>query len=233
MMKSAWIVDRFSLAPEVGLRCAPRRKPRARPKRVRGMLRPPATSLHGIAARTSFLANHCGDRDMRCAAVLAAALTTSISVIPSMLMAQAAQPTGDVRPIPISTASRTTGMLRIDGRLDESDWAQAAPTDSFTQIDPDEGKPATQPTEVRVLYNGEFLYVGARLRDSGAMRARLGRRDMDPGDSDCFKVLIDSYHDHRTAFGFEINPLGVKRDEIRTIDTDDNTWDPVWDAATS
>ena len=110
---------------------------------------------------------------MRCAAVLAAALTTSISVIPSMLMAQAAQPTGDVRPIPISTASRTTGMLRIDGRLDESDWAQAAPTDSFTQIDPDEGKPATQPTEVRVLYNGEFLYVGARLRDSGAMRARL------------------------------------------------------------
>jgi hypothetical protein len=53
------------------------------------------------------------------------------------------------------------------------------------------------------------------------------------GDSDWFGVMIDSYHDHRTAFGFDVNPAGVRRDEVKTIDQDDNSWDPVWEVATS
>jgi hypothetical protein len=56
---------------------------------------------------------------------------------------------------------------------------------------------------------------------------------MDLGDSDWFGVMIDSYHDHRTAFGFDVNPVGVRRDEVKIIDVDDNSWDPVWDVATS
>lgn len=56
---------------------------------------------------------------------------------------------------------------------------------------------------------------------------------MSLGDSDWFGLMIDSYHDHRTAFGFDVNPAGVRRDEIKTIDVDDNSWDPVWDVATS
>src|SRR4029079_2752018 len=67
----------------------------------------------------------------------------------------------------------------------------------------------------------------------GGITARLGRRDMPLGDSDWFGVMIDSYHDHRTAFGFDVNPAGVRRDEVKTIDQDDNSWDPVWDVATS
>jgi hypothetical protein len=148
-------------------------------------------------------------------------------------LAQPAGVSGPGRPTPVSTATRARGELRLDGRLDEPDWAAAAPTDWFTQADPQEGRPATQRTEVRVLYDDAYLYVGARLQDAGRPTVRLGRRDMDPGDSDWFRVFIDSYHDHRTAFGFEVNPAGVQRDEIRTIDTDDNTWDPVWNAATS
>ena len=77
------------------------------------------------------------------------------------------------------------------------------------QIDPDEGKPASQLTEVRVLYDDEALYVGVRLHDTGPVTARLGRRDMPLGDSDWFGLAIDSYHDHRTAFGLKLQVVGA------------------------
>lgn len=136
-------------------------------------------------------------------------------------------------PLPVSHAVRTSTPIVLDGRLDEAAWAGAPVTSRFTQVDPDEGRPASQRTEVRVLYDDAFLYVGVRLHDSGAVTGRLGRRDMDLGDSDWFGVMIDSYHDRRTAFGFDVNPLGVRRDEVKIINTDDNSWDPVWDVATS
>ncbi len=149
--------------------------------------------------------------------------------------AQAQNPSngGHDRPVTVSRASRLTGTIRLDGRLDESAWAAAQITDSFTQIEPDEGQPSTQKTEVRILYDDLALYVGVRLHDNGPITGRLGRRDMPLGDSDWFGLAIDSYHDHRTAFVFDVNPVGVRRDEIKTIDVDDNSWDPVWDVATS
>ena len=140
---------------------------------------------------------------------------------------------GQARALPVSHASRTTATIQLDGHLDESAWAGAEPTTSFTQVDPEEGAPASQRTEARVLYDDTYLYVGVRLFDTGAITGRLGRRDMDLGDSDWFGVMIDSYHDRRTAFGFDVNPLGVRRDEVKIINADDNSWDPVWDVATS
>ena len=88
---------------------------------------------------------------------------------------------------------------------------------------------------MRVLYDGRYLYVGARLSDSGPPRARLGRRDMDAGDSDWLRVFFDSYHDHRTAFEFAVNPAGVKTDDITSNDffIGDRSWEPVWDVATA
>ncbi len=153
-------------------------------------------------------------------------------LLPHAVSAQSAPAQGEARPLVVTTAVRARGEIRLDGRLDEADWAGAPATDAFTQLDPAEGRPATQPTQVRVLYDDTYLYVGARLADSGPVTGRLGRRDMDAGDSDWFRVFLDSYHDQRTAFGFEVNPAGVRRDEIRTIDVDDDSWDPVWDAAT-
>ena len=123
--------------------------------------------------------------------------------------------------------------IRLDGRMVEPVWAIAPATNSFTQLDPEEAKEASERTEVRVLFDDNALYVGVRLYDRGRVTGRLGRRDMDLGDSDWFGVMIDSYHDHRTAFGFDVNPAGVRRDEIKVINQDDNSWDPVWDVATS
>ncbi len=148
-------------------------------------------------------------------------------------IALAAQAPVAPRALPVSGAVRATSPIRLDGKLDEAAWTVAPVTDAFTQIDPNEGQPASQKTEVRVVYDDDALYVGVRLHDNGPITARLGRRDMSLGDSDWFGLMIDSYHDHRTAFGFDVNPAGVQRDEAKTINSDDNSWDAVWRVATS
>ena len=148
-------------------------------------------------------------------------------------LALGAQPVGSAGQPPVSHAVRTTSPIRLDGKLDEGAWSAAPITDVFSQIDPREGERASQRTDVRVLYDDEALYIGARMHDTGAITARLGRRDMRLGDSDWFGVMLDSYHDHRTAFGFDVNPAGVQRDEVKTINQDDNSWDAVWRVATS
>ena len=148
---------------------------------------------------------------------------------------------------PRATAVRISGSIRIDGRLDDVGWVDAPPISHFTQIDPEEGSPATQPTEVRIVYDAGALYVGAKLYDSGEVRTRLARRDAPTPDSDLFAVYIDSYHDHLTAYRFATNPSGQRRDEIITnligvgtggaarggpVRSDDTSWDPVWEVAT-
>ena len=135
---------------------------------------------------------------------------------------------------PVVTAVRIDRPPTIDGRLDDPVWALAPPVTLFLQTDPEEGKPVSEATEVRVLYDAEAIYVGARLFDREPRRIirRLGRRDAQP-PSDDFRVLFDSYHDHRTAFRFTLNPAGVKGDVLFGGDGDfaDDSWDPVWAGA--
>jgi hypothetical protein len=124
----------------------------------------------------------------------------------------------------------------VDGKLDDEAWILAEPVTVFTQFAPLQGEPSTERTEVRIVYDGEAIYIGATLRDSdpNGVRTQLGRRDAFTR-ADRFGVMFDSYHDHRTAFGFFVNPSGVKGDEIIGNDggSGDDTWDPVWDVATS
>jgi hypothetical protein len=158
-----------------------------------------------------------------------------LALLPGVLAAQATPVTTSVARAPLTTsrALRTTAAIRIDGKLDDAPWRSAPVTSDFIQIDPEEGKPSSQRTEVRVIYDDEALYVGVRAFDTGRVVGRLGRRDMALGDSDWLGVMIDSYHDHRTAFGFDVNPAGVQRDETKTINTDDGSWDAVWTVGTS
>jgi hypothetical protein len=159
-----------------------------------------------------------------------AVLAFASAVLP---LQTSAQTNAHDRPVTVSRAARLAAPIRLDGHLTEPAWAAAPVTDAFTQVEPDEGQPSSQKTEVRILYDDAALYVGVRLHDNGPITGRLGRRDMALGDSDWFGLAIDSYHDHRTAFVFDVNPAGVRRDEIKTIDVDDNSWDPVWDVAVS
>ncbi|HEU4455554.1 MAG TPA: DUF5916 domain-containing protein, partial [Longimicrobium sp.] len=127
-------------------------------------------------------------------------------------------------------AARLGGKVEVDGRLDEAAWAAAQPAAAFVQLEPRPGEAATEATEARVLYDDEAIYIGIRGHDRGRISTRLGRRDMELGDSDWFGVVIDSYHDHQTAFSFDVNPSGVRRDATKTDNGDDLSWDAVWEA---
>src|SRR5690606_32608474 len=115
---------------------------------------------------------------------------------------------------PTATAVRTVETFRIDGILDEEAWRTAPVISRFVQLDPEEGKPGSERTEVRILYDDFNLYVGAWLFDSEPPTGRLGRRDSGWPDTDGILVYLDTYHDHRTAFRFTLNPSGTRRDEV-------------------
>lgn len=122
----------------------------------------------------------------------------------------------------------------IDGLLSDEAWRSAPLAGDFTQLEPDEGAPATERTEVRVLYGSDALFIAFRAHDSApdSIAGQLTRRDTD-SYSDAVHVLIDSYHDRRTAFHFAVNPAGVKMDLYRFDDTEeDASWDAVWEVAT-
>ncbi len=129
-------------------------------------------------------------------------------------------------------AVRLGEPLSLDGRLDDPAWAQAQPSTRFTQRQPREGDPATERTEVRLLYDDDALYVGARLYDAApdSVVALLARRDR-VVSADRFTVYIDAYHDRRSGFYFGVNAAGTLYDgTLYNDDWNSDTWDGVWDA---
>ena len=124
--------------------------------------------------------------------------------------------------------------VRLDGELSEAAWTRAEPITGFVQRDPNEGAPPTFQTEARVLYDDAAIYVAVKAFDPepGQIKAFLTRRDVNTS-SDWIRVLIDSYHDNRTAYSFSVNPAGVKLDTYHFNDTnEDSSWDAVWDVKT-
>ncbi|MEZ4455342.1 MAG: DUF5916 domain-containing protein [Gemmatimonadales bacterium] len=126
-----------------------------------------------------------------------------------------------------------SGTIHVDGVLDEAAWRTAPAFSDFVQRDPDEGKPATLPTEFRIAYTDQAIYVAVRAKDSdpGRIAALLTRRD-GFSTSDEISILIDSYRDRRTGYLFALSAAGVKRDAFLFDDTNqDDRWDAVWDGA--
>ena len=103
---------------------------------------------------------------------------------------------------------------------------------NFTQKEPNEGARATEPTEIRVLYDDQYLYFGIVCFDSQPEKivANEMRRDGELQDDDYFEIFIDASHDHRNAFYFAVNPLGARRDAlIRDEGSNINwNWDGIW-----
>ena len=121
----------------------------------------------------------------------------------------------------------------IDGKLNETVWQTGNWQSDFIQRNPNDGIPETYTTKFCVLYDDEYLYIGARAYDPEPQKivAILSRRD-DYTQSDWLYVSIDSYNDNRTAFEFGLNAAGVKHD-IRRFDDEniDWEWDAVWDGS--
>jgi hypothetical protein len=126
--------------------------------------------------------------------------------------------------------------IRVDGVLDDAAWSRAMVTKDFTQSEPREGQPATEPTEVMVAFDDQYLYIGARMRDSDPAREIVNdiRKDFREDDQDDFEVIIDTFRDRRNGYIFIVNPEGGRVDrqianEGREINS---SWDAVWDVKT-
>jgi hypothetical protein len=126
---------------------------------------------------------------------------------------------------------------KLDGTLDDPLWQLAKPITDFRQREPHEGEPATEKTEVRILYTRNAVYFGIHCYDSEPSRiiATELRRDVSQDLDDRFEILIDSNHNRRGGYVFEINPLGTQSDGLIVEEqggTDgsdfDRGWDGVW-----
>ncbi|MBI2071453.1 MAG: carbohydrate binding family 9 domain-containing protein, partial [Gemmatimonadetes bacterium] len=144
-------------------------------------------------------------------------------------------------PRPETRAIRATSKIEIDGRVDEPAWRAAVPITEFIQAQPSTGAPATERTEVRLVYDDARLYISAICYDSDPRRGWITKtieRDY-PGviseDMDAFGVGLDTFLDRRSSFLFLVNPRGGLKDGQTFNDgtSRDYGWDGIVDVKTT
>lgn len=131
-------------------------------------------------------------------------------------------------------AIRLSGPLRPDGRLDEEVYRTTSPVSGFIQTEPDEGAPATEATEVWILFDEQNLYVSGKCYDSRPDRWILNELRHDSPNiafNEVIAVILDTYHDRRNAVVFQMTPLGAIFDGQIMNETGPQNWDwnPVWE----
>jgi len=137
---------------------------------------------------------------------------------------------------------------KIDGFLEPEIWGTVPVAGNFIQRQPDEGLPATEKTEVKIIYDAESIYIGVMCYDSEPDKiiANEKRRDSDKmTENDHFEVMLDTFHDRRNGYIFIINPMGAKLDlqirkegkrEGRYPNNNPNLnrdWNAVWEVKTA
>src|ERR1043165_8641948 len=127
---------------------------------------------------------------------------------------------------PVYHAVRAAKAPVIDGDLSDDAWKNAEEISDFPQQDPNEGKPATQKTVVKVVYTDEAIYFGVMMFDTNRVTTGLGRRDTDGMQSDWVRVNISPQHDGLSRAELFVNPSHVQVDGILYNDIyDDYSWD--------
>ena len=178
------------------------------------------------------------------AAVTSLVLLGALTAAAPAALAQAQQHDHSGREQYEITAKRASRPPMVDGVLDEPVWRDAAMFDSFTQQEPADGAPATERTEVRILYDAEHLYIGVRAFDSvasGVIATEMRRDSPQLLEEDNFQVILDTFRDSRSGYMFVTNPLGAKLEQqvfeegsgnLRGAAANVNRdWNGVWDAA--
>jgi hypothetical protein len=127
-------------------------------------------------------------------------------------------------------AARASAPPSIDGKLDDAVWSSAPPSAAFTQKAPYPGRPATDATTLRVLYDDDAIYVGLECEQvHSPIIGRLTRRDR-PAETDSVAIAIDSRGDGWSAFEFSISAAGVLLDGLRFDDGKiSREWDAIWE----
>jgi len=123
-------------------------------------------------------------------------------------------------------------LVTLDGILDEPFWQAVVPASDFRQQDPQNGAAATEPTEVRIAYSRDALYMGVTCYDSEPEKWIGFQRGRDGGlpSDDRFQWTIDTFLDGRTGYFFEMNPSGLMADALQGTDSSNRQWDGIWNA---
>jgi len=133
---------------------------------------------------------------------------------------------------PSYQAVRAAAAPVVDGDLSDAVWATAPEITGFTQRDPNEGQPATAQTKIKVVYDDDAIYFGARMEDTQPATPLLARRDSDLNNGDYIRISIDSQQDRLNGAAFVVNASNVQMDMILYNDIyDDISWDAVWSSA--
>ena len=130
-------------------------------------------------------------------------------------------------------AVRASSPIRLDGRLDEPDYATVMPMGDFIQTEPKAGEPASERTEAWVLFDDKAIYVSFRCweRQVGYRVANEMRRDNATIiDNDHVAFILDTYHDFTSALYFAVNAVGGRMDGQFTGFQYNGDWNPVWDS---
>ena len=143
--------------------------------------------------------------------------------------------------VAIAQPPKTTTIHRIsddlsiilDGHVNDDLWMQIEPVSDFVMQQPVEGAEPTERTEVRLAYDDENLYMAVTLFDSNpaGIKANQTKRDAVNDDSDSFIWFFDTFLDKRSAYIFEINPLGLKSDALLSTGQGSDVnrdWDGIW-----
>ncbi|MCU0352800.1 MAG: carbohydrate binding family 9 domain-containing protein [Cytophagales bacterium] len=112
------------------------------------------------------------------------------------------------------TIRRATAKVELDGKLDEPDWQKADVGADFWQGFPYDTSLALSQTQVRLLFDDQFIYVGAVCQQPRHYIIQTLRRDFEGGSSDVLSVYIDPFRDKLNGFNFAVNPYGVQREGL-------------------
>ncbi|OGU01785.1 MAG: hypothetical protein A2W29_04760 [Gemmatimonadetes bacterium RBG_16_66_8] len=177
------------------------------------------------------------------ASALCGVLLSFVAAAPPVLPQQT-DPAG-APAVPATAPRSTDGRLELaatlaatpvvlDGNLDDPVWQNARPASGFVQAEPDEGRPATETTQVWIAYDADYLYIAAYCQDrdpDGIVVSDI-RKDFALEDQDTFEAILDTFGDRRNGYVFATNPAGARADqqvtnEGRAVNT---SWDAPWSA---
>jgi hypothetical protein len=135
-------------------------------------------------------------------------------------------------------ATRVDSPPRIDGALDDETYTLIEPSNGFLQQEPYEGQPATEKTDIWVLFDDENVYVGGRCWDSQPpdrwVTTEMRRDHNGITQNENVSVVFDTFHDKRNGFFFQTTPIGAIRDQIFTDEGNQNTsWNTIWTVRTA
>ena len=136
---------------------------------------------------------------------------------------------------PEAPAHRVSEEIRLDGVLDEPVWASVPTIGRLLQQEPTPESEPSFETEVRVLFDRDYLYFGILCRDDdpSAIVANQLSRDSRLESDDNIAIVIDPFLDRRNGFFFETNPVGARSDGQVSNNAERRTpeWDGIWNAA--